>query len=195
MRIHQSVVAFTLVVGVVVAGIVFEPQTQAVARRVVVSGRQVSPLVVNLAGAGENELVAWAIQEQARLDEERAAEVAALTAQEAERLAAQLQAAADRLKAAPGPAVAPVAASPPASADCFGVNQYAAYIYQHESGCNPANPNNPNCEGVGQACPRGKMGCSWTDVPCQLAWFENYALSRYGSWEGAYQFWIGHSWW
>ncbi len=55
--------------------------------------------------------------------------------------------------------------------------------------------NGGGCAGIGQACPGSKMGCSLSDAGCQLAYFESYALGRYGSWEAAYQFWIGHGWW
>lgn len=131
---------------------------------------------------------------QQRLSDEAAA-VAALNAAQAQALADQLAAAIRRsLQAVPAPPVASQTIPAP-SGDCYGVNQYAAYIYQRESGCNLASVNGSGCAGIGQACPGSKMGCSLTDAPCQLAYFEAYALGRYGSWEAAYQFWQSHGWW
>lgn len=110
-------------------------------------------------------------------------------------LAAQALARRSAPRAAGPPSAAAPAVQVAPSPDCYGVNAYAAWIYMRESGCNPANPNNPNCEGIGQSCPRGKMPCTWEDVACQLAYFEDYAIRRYGSWEGAYAFWLGNGWW
>ncbi len=125
--------------------------------------------------------------------------IAQLAAEQAQALADQLAAAAQRsLQAIPPVQTAPQAsqvASPPPSSDCYSVNPYAAYIYQHESGCRLDAVNGSGCAGIGQACPGSKMGCSLTDAPCQLAYFESYALGRYGSWEAAYQFWLSHGWW
>lgn len=91
-------------------------------------------------------------------------------------------------KTAHASSVKPIAYSLPA-------NQAKAYIYQHESGNNPAAVNSIGCRGLGQACPGSKLPCSNTDYACQDAWFTNYAISRYGSWEKAYSFWIVHRWW
>lgn len=73
-------------------------------------------------------------------------------------------------------------------------NQAKAFIYQHESGNNPNAVNSIGCRGLGQACPGSKLPCG-ADYACQDAWFTNYAMTRYGSWEAAYQFWIAHRWW
>jgi TolA-binding protein len=73
-------------------------------------------------------------------------------------------------------------------------NQAKAFIYQHESGNNPNAVNSIGCRGIGQACPGSKLPCG-ADYACQDAWFTNYAMTRYGSWEAAYQFWIAHRWW
>lgn len=73
-------------------------------------------------------------------------------------------------------------------------NEAKAFIYMKESGNNPAAVNGSGCRGLGQACPGSKLPCG-NDYACQDAYFTNYAMSRYGSWEGAYQFWIGHHWW
>lgn len=195
MRSHHRVAALLVTLGVVVAGVLMA--TQSGASLNVPSKAPVSPLeaprpTVSPTGATHAETYEeWqsrlAAEEQARQDA-----IAALNAAQAQALADQLAAAARRLQAAPGPAVQ---VAPPSSGDCFGVNQYAAYIYQRESGCNPGSVNGGGCAGIGQACPGSKMPCSLTDVQCQLAYFEAYALGRYGSWEAAYQFWIGHSWW
>ena len=74
-------------------------------------------------------------------------------------------------------------------------NQAKAFIYQHESGNNPGAINSQGCRGLGQACPGSKLPCSNSDYACQDAWFTNYAMTRYGSWEAAYQWWVQHSWW
>lgn len=75
-------------------------------------------------------------------------------------------------------------------------NAYKAFIYDHESGNNPAaiNPQSGAC-GLGQALPCSKLPCSLSDYPCQDAWFSSYAVTTYGSWAGAYDFWLAHSWW
>lgn len=92
-------------------------------------------------------------------------------------------------------AVEPVVASPVPSvvAGC-GDNFYAQYIYQHESGCNLSAVNSIGCRGIGQACPGSKLPCA-ADYACQNAWFSNYAMQRYGSWEAAYYFWLNNHWW
>jgi len=73
-------------------------------------------------------------------------------------------------------------------------NFYKDFIYQHESGNNPASVNSIGCRGLGQACPGTKLPCG-NDYACQDAWFTNYAMTRYGSWENAYTFWINNHWW
>lgn len=147
-----------------------------------------SPSAVPVFGM-EDVAASWLAQ-----DAQEAA-IAALTAQQAQDLADQLQRAVQRsLQAVPQtPASTVTASSPPG--DCYGVNSYAAYIYQHESGCRTEAVNGGGCAGIGQACPGSKMPCSLTDAPCQLGYFEAYALGRYGSWEAAYAFWQSHGWW
>lgn len=76
-----------------------------------------------------------------------------------------------------------------------GDNIYKQFIYQHESGCRTHAVNSIGCVGLGQACPGSKLPCSLSDWGCQDAWFSNYAIQRYGSWEKAYQFWLSHRWW
>ena len=70
-----------------------------------------------------------------------------------------------------------------------------AFIYQKESGNNPAAVNSIGCRGLGQACPGSKLPCSNSDYACQDAWFTNYMLQRYGSWEKAKAFWLANHWW
>ena len=84
-----------------------------------------------------------------------------------------------------------------------GDNQYAAFIYGMESGgrvvgnCNPTARNASGCLGIGQACPGSKLLaiCPNLDYACQNAFFTNYAVSRYGSWQGAYNAWKSQGWW
>lgn len=53
--------------------------------------------------------------------------------------------------------------------------------------------------GLGQATPGSKMagfGGDWQTNPVtQLKWATSYAVGRYGSWGGAYNFWSSHSYW
>lgn len=74
-------------------------------------------------------------------------------------------------------------------------NSAKAYIYARESGNNP-NAVSPNgCYGLGQDC-NGvvRIQCG-ADYACQDAYFTNYAMRRYGSWENALAFWQSHHWW
>jgi len=78
-----------------------------------------------------------------------------------------------------------------------GDNVYKQYIYQHESGCRTDAVNSIGCTGIGQACPGSKIrnACPDLNFACQDAWFSNYAVQRYGSWERAYNFWVQNRWW
>lgn len=53
--------------------------------------------------------------------------------------------------------------------------------------------------GVCQALPGSKMasaGDDWaTNAVTQLKWCNSYAIGRYGSWQSAYVWWIGHNSW
>jgi hypothetical protein len=75
------------------------------------------------------------------------------------------------------------------------VGDAKAFIYQHESGNNPAAVNSIGCRGLGQACPGSKLPCSNSDYECQDAWFTNYMVQRYGTWENARAFWLNNHWW
>lgn len=90
---------------------------------------------------------------------------------------------------------------------------FVNYIVSHESGwcptklqgqrtCPPYAPGSyPAGVGYGlvQATPGGKMasaGADWeTSAVTQLKWASGYARGRYGSWEGAYNFWIAKHYW
>lgn len=77
-----------------------------------------------------------------------------------------------------------------------GDNEYAHFIYMHESGCQTHNPNGSGCDGIGQACPSSKViGPCGYDYACQNAWFTAYANRTYGGWAKAYQFWLSNRWW
>lgn len=93
---------------------------------------------------------------------------------------------------AAAPAQAPAA---PATSYPVDSNSAKAFIYNKESGNNP-NATNPNgCYGIGQDCNgvlRGQCGADWA---CQDAFFTNYAMRRYGSWENALAFWQANHWW
>jgi len=73
-------------------------------------------------------------------------------------------------------------------------NFYKDFIYHHESGNRTTAVNSIGCRGIGQACPGTKLPCG-DDYACQDAWFTNYAMQRYGSWENAYNFWVANRWW
>lgn len=75
---------------------------------------------------------------------------------------------------------------------------YMEYIFQHESSGNPYARNYLGCLGLGQACPGSKLlsVCpNLGDVACQVGFFTNYAVNRYGSWANAYAFWTNNHWW
>jgi hypothetical protein len=74
-----------------------------------------------------------------------------------------------------------------------------AFIYSHESGGRLTARNSGGCLGLGQACPGSKLvnACpNWeTDYACQDAFFTNYMLNRYKTWENAKAFWLANRWW
>ena len=86
----------------------------------------------------------------------------------------------------------PVQSSAPVSG--CGDNQYASFIYSHESGCRTTAMSANGCYGIGQACPASKLTYCGADYACQNAFFTAYA-GKYGGWAGAYNFWISHGWW
>lgn len=76
-----------------------------------------------------------------------------------------------------------------------GDNPYKQFIYQHESGCNTAATNPSGCFGIGQDCNGVLLSQCGTDFACQDAYFTNYAVSRYGGWQQAYNVWVSQGWW
>lgn len=77
---------------------------------------------------------------------------------------------------------------------------YVDYIVSHESGWDYHAVNRSSgAYGLPQSLPAGKLasaGADWRDNPVtQLRWANNYAVGRYGSWGGAYRFWVTNHWW
>lgn len=74
----------------------------------------------------------------------------------------------------------------------------AEYIISRESGWRLDARNSNGCLGLGQACPGSKLinACPnySSDANCQLRFFTAYVNGRYGSWNGAYQFWVVNHW-
>ena len=75
---------------------------------------------------------------------------------------------------------------------------YVNYIISRESNWRPTAANPSGAYGLCQSLPGSKMasaGSDWRTNPItQLKWCSGYA-SRYGGWGGAYNFWLGHSYW
>lgn len=74
---------------------------------------------------------------------------------------------------------------------------YVDYIISHESTWNPnaTNASSGAC-GLAQALPCSKVpGGNGYDPVANLQWAGGYAVGRYGSWKGAYEFWVSNSWW
>lgn len=73
---------------------------------------------------------------------------------------------------------------------------YVDYIVSKESGWNPnaTNSSSGAC-GLVQALPCSKVPGNGYDPVDNLRWASGYATGRYGSWEGAYNFWINNNWW
>jgi hypothetical protein len=80
-----------------------------------------------------------------------------------------------------------------------GSGDAKAFIYSKESGGRLIARNSIGCLGLGQACPGSKLinACpDWeTNYACQDAFFTNYMLNRYGSWDNARSFWLANRWW
>jgi len=77
-------------------------------------------------------------------------------------------------------------------------DKYMQYIFDHESSNNPYAVNSIGCVGLGQACPGEKLLSHCPDLGdrvCQVQFFTNYAVVRYGSTYQAYIFWINNHWW
>ncbi len=73
---------------------------------------------------------------------------------------------------------------------------YVDYIVSHESGWNPnaTNRSSGAC-GLVQALPCSKVPGNGYNPVDNLRWGTGYAVGRYGSWAGAYSFWISNNWW
>lgn len=73
---------------------------------------------------------------------------------------------------------------------------YVDYIVKRESGWNPnaTNRSSGAC-GLVQALPCSKVPGSGYDPVDNLRWANGYAVGRYGSWGGAYAFWVNNHWW
>lgn len=127
--------------------------------------------------------------------------LAPLKAAQTAKAAADAEAAAQAAKVAAEQAAAATVvvakATTPAPALTGSDAEYKLFIYNHESGNNPTRSNGSGCLGLGQACPGSKLlrVCPTLDYACEDAFFTNYAISRYGSWAGAYSFWTTHHWW
>lgn len=103
----------------------------------------------------------------------------------------------DTLDEVPVPAPAVVAAPAPTTVTDCGDNDYAHYIYMHESGCRLNAVNSIGCIGIGQSCSPNtfKSICPDLDYTCENDFFSNYANNRYGGWLQAYNFWTTNHWW
>jgi len=80
-----------------------------------------------------------------------------------------------------------------------GTSSAMQFIFQHESGNRLDAVNEIGACGIAQSLPCSKLSnvCpNWrTDGECQIRFFTNYAIGRYGSWEAAQSWWLSHSWW
>lgn len=79
---------------------------------------------------------------------------------------------------------------------------YVNYIVSHEGGWDGTtkyNRSGSGAYGLCQALPGSKMasaGADWQTNPVtQLKWCSGYAVGRYGSWAGAYNYWLSHHYW
>ena len=74
--------------------------------------------------------------------------------------------------------------------------QYVDYVVSRESGWNPnaTNSSSGAC-GLVQALPCSKVPGNGYNPVDNLRWASGYATGRYGSWAGAYNFWINNHWW
>lgn len=78
---------------------------------------------------------------------------------------------------------------------------YVDYIISRESGWGYTkwNYSGSGAYGLCQALPASKMASAGADYMTnpvtQLRWCSGYAVGRYGSWAGAYEFWIKKHWW
>jgi len=71
------------------------------------------------------------------------------------------------------------------------------FIVSNESSWRPNVRNSEGCVGLGQRCPASVLyaACPDLDPVCQLRHFSNYAPTRYGGWQSAYNAWVSQRWW
>lgn len=73
---------------------------------------------------------------------------------------------------------------------------YVDYIVNRESSWNPNAVNaSSGASGLVQALPCSKVPGSCFNPVDNLRWANGYAKDRYGSWQGAYNFWTSNHWW
>lgn len=136
----------------------------------------------------------------ARRNEQEVKRVADENAAKEARKAEEARVIASQPVAAPSPPPAPIGGNKESWMAAAGISPsdytYVDYIISKESGWNPNAVNKSSgAGGLPQALPYSKTGCAVGDPICQLKWANGYAVNRYGSWAGAYQFWISRHWW
>ena len=139
MRLSHRILAIAVAVLTITAGLVFATQSGA-SLNVPTAATSSSPTV---SAAGDMDL-AWA-QIQADQEAARQAAIDQLNAEQAQALADQLQAAAQKAaqthQDAPQAAPAPVVAPDPGPDPCFAPNHTLSWIAWCESGCSPTSHN------------------------------------------------------
>ena len=150
-----------------------------------------------------DKLVAQAKVAKAAADKEAADKAAADAANKAAQDAQAAQAA--KVSAVAQNTAQGVSMSATAIMDAAGIPQgdraAVNYIISHESGWRHlvVNSEGSGATGLCQALPGSKMasaGADWATNPVtQMRWCNSYAISRYGSWAGAYNFWVANKWW
>lgn len=77
----------------------------------------------------------------------------------------------------------------------FDLPPAAISLIDKESDCNPnaVNPSSGAC-GIGQQLACGKWPHAWNDPVGGLIDMKAYVWGRYGSWEAAWSWWLGHHW-
>lgn len=131
-------------------------------------------------------------EERQRIEEEKAAEEKAKAEAEAKAKAAVTSVTAPPKYSGGGAPADWMAAAGIAESDWA----YVDYIANKESGWNPnaTNASSGAC-GLIQAYPCSKVPGNGYDPVDNLRWADGYAVGRYGSWAGAYDFWIKNNWW
>lgn len=139
-------------------------------------------------------------EEERKKKEAEAAAKAAKAAEEAKAAEAASQAAGG---SSPGGGVPPKysgGGSPAEWMAAAGIPEsdwgYVDYIASKESTWNPnaTNASSGAC-GLIQAYPCSKVPGNGYDPVDNLRWASGYAADRYGSWAGAYDFWLANNWW